>query len=96
MVGARRSAFTAWRASFSADQREAIQRAALFAQGGEFAFVLYAAALAAGVIDARIAAMMTAIVIISMALAPLVVMAQKRLTPAPEEFARRRGGRRTT
>ena len=52
--GARRS--TAWRALFRADHREAVQRAALFAQGGEFAFVLYAAALAAGVFDARAAA----------------------------------------
>jgi len=64
-----------------ADQRDAIQRAALFAQGGEFAFVLYSAALAAGVMDARIAAIMTAIVIISMALTPLVVIALKRFMP---------------
>ncbi len=69
---------------FGADQAEAVHRAALFAQGGEFAFVLYAAALAAGVIDARLASIMTAIVIVSMALAPLVVIAQRRLTPALE------------
>jgi glutathione-regulated potassium-efflux system protein KefB len=61
---------------FGADQRESIRRAALFAQGGEFAFVLYAAALSAGVMDARIAAVMTAIVIISMALTPVVVLLQ--------------------
>jgi glutathione-regulated potassium-efflux system protein KefB len=70
---------------FKADHREAFHRAAMFAQGGEFAFVLYAAALAVGVIDARVAAIMTAIVIISMALAPLVVIAQRALTPAPKE-----------
>jgi glutathione-regulated potassium-efflux system protein KefB len=69
---------------FRANQAEAIHRAALFAQGGEFAFVLYAAALAAGVIDARLASIMTAIVIASMALAPLVVIVQRRLTPEPE------------
>jgi glutathione-regulated potassium-efflux system protein KefB len=69
---------------FGADQRESVQRAALFAQGGEFAFVLYSAALAAGVMDARISAMMTAIVIISMVLTPLVVLALKRFTPARE------------
>ncbi|MFN3514772.1 MAG: monovalent cation:proton antiporter-2 (CPA2) family protein [Phenylobacterium sp.] len=68
-----------------ADNREAIQRAALFAQGGEFAFVLYAAALSGGVFDARIAAGMTAIVILSMALTPLVVMALNRLLPPPKE-----------
>lgn len=69
---------------FGADRGEAVHRGALFAQGGEFAFVLYAAALAAGVIDARLASIMTAIVLVSMALAPLVVLAQKRLTPARE------------
>jgi glutathione-regulated potassium-efflux system protein KefB len=69
---------------FGADAHEALRRAALFAQGGEFAFVLYAAALAVGVIDARLASVMSAIVILSMALAPLVAIAQKRLTPTPE------------
>ncbi|MEZ5957097.1 MAG: monovalent cation:proton antiporter-2 (CPA2) family protein [Hyphomonadaceae bacterium] len=69
---------------FKADHQEAIRRAALFAQGGEFAFVLFAAALSAGVIDERFAAIMTAIVVISMALTPLVVLAIARLTPAPE------------
>jgi glutathione-regulated potassium-efflux system protein KefB len=69
---------------FKADHREGLMRAAHFAQGGEFAFVLYGAALAVGVIDARVASIMTAIVILSMALAPLVVILQRRLTPAPE------------
>jgi len=70
---------------FKADHREAIHRAVLFAQGGEFAFVIYAAALAGGVIDARTGANMTAVVIFSMALSPFVVMLQKRLTPEPKE-----------
>jgi glutathione-regulated potassium-efflux system protein KefB len=70
--------------AFKADHAEALQRAALFSQGGEFAFVLYAAAFAAGVIDQRIASIMTAIVIFSMALAPLVVMAQRRFAPKPK------------
>jgi glutathione-regulated potassium-efflux system protein KefB len=69
---------------FKADHREGLMRAAHFAQGGEFAFVLYAAALAVGVIDARLASVMTAIVIFSMALTPLVVLVQRRLTPAAE------------
>ncbi|GAM98056.1 hypothetical protein U91I_01686 [alpha proteobacterium U9-1i] len=69
---------------FKANHRESIQRAAQFAQGGEFAFVLYAAAVAAGVMAGEIAAAMTAIVIISMALTPLVVLILHRLTPAPE------------
>lgn len=69
---------------FKANHHEGVQRAALFAQGGEFAFVLYAAALSGGVMDARIAALMTAIVIISMALTPLVVLILRRVLPQPE------------
>ncbi|MCW2382780.1 MULTISPECIES: monovalent cation:proton antiporter-2 (CPA2) family protein [unclassified Sphingobium] len=57
----------------------ASHRAALFAQGGEFAFVLYGAALAVGLFDARIAAIMSAIVILSMALTPLVLIVQSRM-----------------
>ena len=70
---------------FKAGAREAVQRAALFAQGGEFAFVLYAAARAAGVLDGRTSAGLTAIVILSMALTPLVVMALNRFMPAKAE-----------
>ena len=69
--------------AFRADHRESLQRAALFAQGGEFAFVLYAAALAAGVFDARAAAVMSAIVILSMALTPILVLLLDRLLPKP-------------
>ncbi|MDX5392481.1 MAG: monovalent cation:proton antiporter-2 (CPA2) family protein [Caulobacteraceae bacterium] len=68
---------------FRADHSEAVSRATLFAQGGEFAFVLYGAALAGGVIDPRISAIMTAIVILSMALTPLVLIAVERLRPRP-------------
>lgn len=57
----------------------AMQRTALFAQGGEFAFVLYAAATAAGIFDVRASAIMSAIVIISMALTPIVLLAQARM-----------------
>lgn len=70
---------------FKASNTEGIRRAALFAQGGEFAFVLYAAALAAGVMAPDIAAQMTAIVILSMALTPLVAIAADRLIPAEKE-----------
>ncbi|QRG07794.1 cation:proton antiporter [Xanthobacter dioxanivorans] len=67
---------------FGAGRREAIYRAALFAQGGEFAFVLYAAAAAVGIFDARISAVMSSTVILSMVLTPLTVMAARRLLPA--------------
>ena len=66
---------------FGAGNHEAVHRAAMFAQGGEFAFVLYGAALGAGLFDARAAAALSAIVILSMALTPLVVIAADRLAP---------------
>ena len=66
---------------FKASEREAVERAVLFAQGGEFAFVLYGAALTAGVFDPRIASAATAIVILSMALTPLTSLAARRLLP---------------
>lgn len=66
---------------FRASWREAMLRAVLFAQGGEFAFVLYSAALGAGVFDARSAAVMSAIVILSMALTPLFLILFERTMP---------------
>jgi glutathione-regulated potassium-efflux system protein KefB len=69
---------------FGAGNREAVQRSAIFAQGGEFAFVLYAAALATGLFDARISAIFTAMVILSMALTPVVVMLVERFMPPPK------------
>lgn len=59
---------------------DALDRAVLMAQGGEFAFVLFAAALAEGVIDPTVNANMTAIVVLSMALTPLVVIVHKRMS----------------
>ncbi|GAA0648887.1 monovalent cation:proton antiporter-2 (CPA2) family protein [Brevundimonas lenta] len=67
---------------FKHREREAVERAVLFAQGGEFAFVLYAAALSAGVFDANISATATAIVILSMVLTPLTTLVVSRLMPA--------------
>ena len=61
------------------DHAAATHRATLFAQGGEFAFVLYAAALAAGIFDARASAVMSAIVILSMALTPIVLLVHGRM-----------------
>jgi len=65
--------------------REALDRAVLMAQGGEFAFVLYGAAAAAGVIDAPTSANFTAIVVISMALTPLCVALLRRALPRAAE-----------
>lgn len=63
-------------------QREAIERAVLMAQGGEFAFVLYSAAAAAGILNAEANAILTATIIISMVLTPLMVIAHDRIMPA--------------
>ncbi|QNR96035.1 cation:proton antiporter [Stenotrophomonas sp. 169] len=57
---------------------QALDRGVVMAQGGEFAFVLFAAAASAGVIDVDINANFTAVVVLSMALTPLVVLAHKR------------------
>ncbi len=60
---------------------EALDRAIVMAQGGEFAFVLYAAAVAYGVLDPATSANFTAVVVLSMALTPLLVIALRRVTP---------------
>ncbi|MEX2127093.1 MAG: monovalent cation:proton antiporter-2 (CPA2) family protein [Xanthobacteraceae bacterium] len=67
------------------NRREAILRAVLFAQGGEFAFVLYSAAATAGIFDAATNAALTATVILSMALTPLLIFALGRLMPEEEQ-----------
>ncbi len=64
---------------------EAIYRTALFAQGGEFAFVLYSAAAGAGIFSASQNAALTATVIISMALTPLLVVSLRWLLPKEGE-----------
>lgn len=51
----------------------------MFLQGGEFAFVLYTAATAGGVIDSRQNAVFATVVILSMALTPLLMIAAERV-----------------
>lgn len=69
---------------FRAPHGEGVYRAALMAQGGEFAFVLYAAATSAGILDASTNAVLTAAVIISMALTPLLILGLRWLPAQPE------------
>ncbi|WP_157019586.1 monovalent cation:proton antiporter-2 (CPA2) family protein [Mesorhizobium xinjiangense] len=68
---------------FRAGNREAIERAVLMAQGGEFAFVLYAAAASVGIIDGEANAILTATIIVSMAVTPLMIILHDRLIPKP-------------
>lgn len=56
----------------------AIDRMIIMAQGGEFAFVLFAAAADKGVISAEVQANMTAIVVLSMVLTPVFIILHKK------------------
>lgn len=66
---------------FKAPHRDALRRVAMFAQGGEFAFVLYAAAQEVGLVTDSQVALFTAIVILSMILTPLLARIVDRLLP---------------
>ena len=63
------------------DHGEALERAVLMGQGGEFAFVLYTNAVAAGLIDGPTNAIFTATVIVSMVLTPFALIPMRRLMP---------------
>ena len=63
-----------------ASRREAMERAVLMAQGGEFAFVLYASATRFGILTPEWNANLTAIIICSMVLTPLMVILHDRFT----------------
>ncbi|WP_374373692.1 monovalent cation:proton antiporter-2 (CPA2) family protein [Tabrizicola sp.] len=65
-----------------ASRAEAMERTVLMAQGGEFAFVLYSAALAVGLLNSEAAAVLNAIIIVSMALTPVMVILHDRFKPA--------------
>ena len=64
---------------FGGSRRQALRRTSMFLQGGEFAFVLYGAAMTAGVFDARANALFATVIILSMALSPLWMLAADRL-----------------
>lgn len=57
---------------------EALQRATMMAQGGEFAFVLFTTATTSNLMDAETNAMLTAVVILSMALTPISIFGLER------------------
>lgn len=70
---------------FKSSHAEGVERAVLMAQGGEFAFVLYAAAAGVGIIDAESNAILTAIIIVSMVLTPIMVILHDRFMPQGED-----------
>ena len=63
---------------FGSARHQALHRTSMFLQGGEFAFVLYAAATSGGVIDARENVMFATVVILSMVMTPLLMMVADR------------------
>jgi glutathione-regulated potassium-efflux system protein KefB len=67
---------------FRVAHADALKIALLLAQGGEFAFVLYTTAAGVGLLDAETAGLLSAAVIVSMALTPLVPILARRLLPA--------------
>ena len=66
-----------------ASHAESLERAVLMANGGEFAFVLYASAVAVGLLTPEENGILTAVIIISMVATPLMVILHDRLRPAP-------------
>lgn len=64
---------------------EALDRALLMAQGGEFAFVLFAAAMSAQIISAEESSNLNAIVVLSMILTPIIGILFKRFTQTTEQ-----------
>ena len=66
-----------------ASHAEALERAVLMANGGEFAFVLYASAVGVGLLTPEENGILTAVIIISMVATPLLVILHDRLRPAP-------------
>ncbi len=63
---------------------EAIRIAALLPQGGEFGFVMFSTAAAAGVLSNAIASVLIAVVTLSMVATPLCVRLAERMTSRPD------------
>ena len=90
LVAIKTAAFYGLARLFRHGHDDALRAALLLAQGGEFGFVLYAAAASAGVMGQDHASLLVALVTISMALTPFVVRFGQRFLcgdqrVAPEE-----------
>ncbi|MAY62069.1 MAG: potassium transporter TrkA [Rhizobiales bacterium] len=72
--------------AFGSSHNDSIRIAALLPQGGEFGFVLFSAAVGAGIFEQGTASILVAIVTLSMALTPILSALSKRLMrEAPDE-----------
>ena len=65
---------------------EALDRALLMAQGGEFAFALFSTAVSAQVIDNTVKSNLTAIIVLSMVLTPILGIVFKRFTETKDQI----------
>jgi len=72
--------------------RRALALGLLLSQGGEFGFVLYTQAQAAGVIDADAASLFGAIITLSMAATPFLMMGTRRIRREPDGPRQEREG----
>lgn len=71
---------------FGSSHNDSIRIAALLPQGGEFGFVLFSAAVVAGIFPQGIASILVAVVTLSMAVTPVLAALSKRLMQdAPDE-----------
>ncbi|MEM1314346.1 MAG: monovalent cation:proton antiporter-2 (CPA2) family protein [Pseudomonadota bacterium] len=68
-------------------REDALRIAATLGQGGEFAFVLFAAAVLAGLLDAETRSLLSATVTASMVLTPFAIRGVERLLPDADEDA---------
>jgi glutathione-regulated potassium-efflux system protein KefB len=73
--------------------RRALALGLLLSQGGEFGFVLFTQAQAGGVIDAEAASLFGAVVTLSMATTPFLMMATRRMREEPRADEEREGPR---
>jgi glutathione-regulated potassium-efflux system protein KefB len=69
---------------FGGSRHQALHRTSMFLLGGEFAFVLYAAATSGGVIDVRENALFSTVVILSMALTPPLMVTSQSIHRSTE------------
>ncbi len=71
--------------------RGALALGLLLSQGGEFGFVLFTQARGGGLIDAETASLFGAIVTLSMATTPFLMMATRRIRSGPKDMRTREG-----
>ncbi|ODN71625.1 monovalent cation:proton antiporter-2 (CPA2) family protein [Methylobrevis pamukkalensis] len=70
---------------FGSSNADALLISATLPQGGEFAFVLYSAAVAGGIFNANLASLLAAVVVLTMILTPVITMAFDRVVTALRE-----------